>query len=179
MNKQKKWQGQDIVQLRASLDFTQEELAERLGVTVGTVKKWERGRSTPNRQAAILMEILGDPELRISVTELLEEGKAAKAQFIGCVPVDSGQLVVVDPCHLADWKGGDWEEKKKKQNNDYGGVAQVTMKKCHGEYTLMKRPKERNHLVATITGGGDGLFPVFAVFKYGELVRLEVRFGDF
>ena len=178
MSVKKKKQGQDIVDLREYLDFTQEELAERVGVTVETVKKWEKGQSQPNRQAAILMEILGDLELRISVQDLLNEGKAAKAKFNGGVPVDTGQLVIVDPVHLKYWKDGEWDQKKKKQNNDYGGVAQITITKRHSEYRLVNKPKEVNHLVATGTGGGDGTFPVFAVYKHGELSRIEVRFDD-
>ena len=33
---------------RKSLGFTQEQLAERLGITLGTVSKWERGSSAPD-----------------------------------------------------------------------------------------------------------------------------------
>ena len=33
---------------RKSLGFTQEQLAERLGITLGTVSKWERGSSEPD-----------------------------------------------------------------------------------------------------------------------------------
>ena len=33
---------------RKSLGITQEQLAERLGITLGTVSKWERGSSEPD-----------------------------------------------------------------------------------------------------------------------------------
>ena len=37
--------------IRARLDLTQEQLAERLGVAVATVNRWEGGVTTPQRAA--------------------------------------------------------------------------------------------------------------------------------
>jgi DNA-binding transcriptional regulator YiaG len=41
----------DINRLRRRLDMTQEELAAALGVTVGTVNRWENGHFRPSRLA--------------------------------------------------------------------------------------------------------------------------------
>lgn len=41
--------------LRHQLGMTQEELAQSLGITVGTVSRWEKGRFRPSRLARALI----------------------------------------------------------------------------------------------------------------------------
>lgn len=41
--------------LRQQLSMTQEELAQALGITVGTVSRWEKGRFRPSRLARTLI----------------------------------------------------------------------------------------------------------------------------
>lgn len=43
--------GFDIGALRKRLNLTQEQLARELGVTVGTVNRWENGHFRPSRLA--------------------------------------------------------------------------------------------------------------------------------
>jgi DNA-binding transcriptional regulator YiaG len=41
--------------MRRQLGMTQEELAQALGITVGTVSRWEKGRFRPSRLARALI----------------------------------------------------------------------------------------------------------------------------
>lgn len=41
--------------MRQQLGMTQEELAQALGITVGTVSRWEKGRFRPSRLARALI----------------------------------------------------------------------------------------------------------------------------
>jgi DNA-binding XRE family transcriptional regulator len=47
--------GDVIRYLRQQLGMTQEELAQSLGITVGTVSRWEKGRFRPSRLARALI----------------------------------------------------------------------------------------------------------------------------
>jgi DNA-binding transcriptional regulator YiaG len=48
-------QGGVIRYLRRTVGLTQEELAHALGITVGTVSRWEKGRFRPSRLARTLI----------------------------------------------------------------------------------------------------------------------------
>lgn len=48
-------QGSVIRYLRRQLGMTQEDLAHALGITVGTVSRWEKGRFRPSRLARTLI----------------------------------------------------------------------------------------------------------------------------
>jgi DNA-binding transcriptional regulator YiaG len=47
--------GDAVRSLRRQLGMTQEELAQSLGITVGTVSRWEKGRFRPSRLARALI----------------------------------------------------------------------------------------------------------------------------
>lgn len=75
--------GSDIRDARNRAGISQEQLAERVGVTLRTIGNWERSATAPRDKLPILREILGDylddgesdsPRLRIaSDQELLNE----------------------------------------------------------------------------------------------------------
>jgi len=45
----------EVRELRRRLNLTQEQLAQRLGVTVSTVRRWELGTSVPSPMAQRLI----------------------------------------------------------------------------------------------------------------------------
>ncbi len=65
---------ENIKRYRKSMDLTQEELAEALGVTIGAVSKWENGNNVPN--ITTLMELAN--LYNISMDELLGYDKSTK-----------------------------------------------------------------------------------------------------
>ena len=65
---------ENIKRYRKSMDLTQEELAEALGVTIGAVSKWENGNNVPD--ITTLMELAN--LYNISMDELLGYDKSAK-----------------------------------------------------------------------------------------------------
>lgn len=67
--------GQFILEKRKALGYTQQQLAELLGVTNKAVSKWETGEGLPDISLfPVLSEVLG-----VSVDELLRGGMAAEA----------------------------------------------------------------------------------------------------
>ncbi len=54
----------DVRALRARLDLAQPEFAARYGLSVGTVRDWEQGRTVPDRPAQVLLRVIeAEPEL--------------------------------------------------------------------------------------------------------------------
>lgn len=54
----------DVKALRAKLKLAQPEFAARYGLSVGTVRDWEQGRTVPDRPAQALLRVIeAEPEL--------------------------------------------------------------------------------------------------------------------
>lgn len=54
--------GDEIRQARERSGWTQQELAERIGVGMRTVGNWERGETVPKNRMAMLEHVLGAAE---------------------------------------------------------------------------------------------------------------------
>lgn len=91
---------ENLVQMRKLLSMTQEELAEKVGVTRQSIAKWEAGDSLPDlEKSKLLAEVLG-----VSLDELANHepddnlglGLAPKGKYLfGMVTVgDKGQIVI-------------------------------------------------------------------------------------
>lgn len=91
---------ENLVQMRKLLSMTQEELAEKVGVTRQAVAKWEAGDSLPDLEKSKLLA----EALNVSLDELANHepednlglGLAPKGkQLFGMVTVgDKGQIVI-------------------------------------------------------------------------------------
>jgi transcriptional regulator with XRE-family HTH domain len=70
--------GKHIAALRKANGYTQEALAEKLGISPQAVSKWETGAGLP--EASLLVELSG--LLRVSVDDILQPGKNSVAAFM-------------------------------------------------------------------------------------------------
>jgi hypothetical protein len=88
---------------------------------------------------------------------------------IGSCGVDSGQLLIIDPCYLSNWKDGEFPSK---DGNDYNAVSELTIGNKFGEH---------KGGVVSETGYGDGRYPVIATIadegKWGKRIKkIEIKF---
>ena len=76
-------------------------------------------------------------------------------KLIGRCPVDSGQVMITDPCYLDKWINDDFEFESEDYSFSYSGACNTTIKKTYGELS-------NGLAVARRTGWGDGNYPVYA-----------------
>jgi hypothetical protein len=93
---------------------------------------------------------------------------------IGGVGVDSGQIMVGDPCYLSDWKDNDFSDQavaNRAQTYDYAGACAQTLSPRRAGML------DQGRAVVSSTGYGDGFYPVYATYNEdGIIVKLEVVF---
>lgn len=99
---------------------------------------------------------------------------------VGSIGVDSGQVMVGDPCYLGDWKDTDSFAMDLKPEScvapfeySYEGACQATCGDDHaGELG-------RQTAVAVSSGYGDGCYPVYVEKNHeGRVVALHVYFDE-
>ena len=68
-------QGGVIRYLRRQLGMTQEDLAHALGITVGTVSRWEKGRFRPSRLArTLILDFARSHNIPLNLSQLPKHG---------------------------------------------------------------------------------------------------------
>ena len=88
-----------------------------------------------------------------------------KEKLIGHVWVDSGQIMLGDPCYLTDWGGNDFNDAKEgrfssaKFTYDYHGACEASMSKDNAGML-----NEGSAAVVT-SGFGDGAYPVTITYS--------------
>ncbi len=102
--------GKWIAYLRKAKKLTQEQLAERLGVSSRSVSRWENGRCMPD--FSLLWDLSG--ELGVSVPELLNGARAEGKEKAGIE--DSINVFLV-------WSGQEKQRKAKKLKHYFGAGA--------------------------------------------------------
>ncbi len=109
-------------------------------------------------------------------------GKVRRVK-VGYVSVDSGQVIIVDPCYLHDGKPGpgglQHASKGWKYEQHYeeccdatgGGIDDRTGEAQHAGSVL------NGSAVASSTGWGDGTYPVYATILDDRVLKLEIQFA--
>jgi hypothetical protein len=88
-------------------------------------------------------------------------------ELVGHVVVDSGQIILIDPCYLVD---DDYYPDGPPTGNPYDTICRVTVGSGgHGEVLGG---------FATGTLYGDGRYPVYAEMKGDKIARLVISFDD-
>lgn len=102
-------------------------------------------------------------------------------ELIGYVGVDSGQLLLCDPCYIdSEWKEEDFngDNVSPKHNFSYKACAQATLSE-NGHGQLKYKIGHDGVGVAFRTAFGDGYYPVYAKYSEdGTLKSVEVVFWE-
>lgn len=98
-----------------------------------------------------------------------------KTELLGFVGVDSGQLMITDPCYVKDFKSdqfkGDGSEKEGEYS--YSGVCKTTMNAENGG--PLKFAMGHEGAGVAFSTGGDGTYPVNAVYdEDGRIIKIEI-----
>lgn len=106
------------------------------------------------------------------------EGKTCQngRHLIGEVWVDSGQVMLVDPCYLHEWGGNDYGDTDK-ATFDYSGVCAVTLGKAEGQEGE-QAGQVAHGAVVTSSGWGDGSYPVYVNVEQHRVKSLTIVFFD-
>jgi hypothetical protein len=108
------------------------------------------------------------------------EGKEKSCDIvnIGFVGVDSGQILLCDPCYIgSEWENEEFEKPAKCNSNfSYNACCQKTLDLGYGQ--LNYKLGHAGVGVVSTTGWGDGCYPVYAKIdkKTGRVKELKVVF---
>lgn len=95
-------------------------------------------------------------------------------ELIGYVAVDSGQVLLVDPCYLSAWRNGDYNPNHK-DGNHYEQACEITLKEAGAGEILISGVAGTG--VVSGTYDGDGQYPVYAERdKDGRIKSLTIKF---
>lgn len=94
-------------------------------------------------------------------------------KMIGQIPVDSGQIMIVDPCYIRNWD----DKYEPDAPSDVLGYAGC----CSASNNADLAGEVGGVGVVTGTGYGDGYYPVYATYTAeGRVARVTIDFecGD-
>jgi hypothetical protein len=116
----------------------------------------------------------------MEVREFGEYREVGRREFrlIGYVGVDSGQLMITDPCYLDKFVNDEFTGVGSGEEGDfsYSGACRTTLTNIGGG-ELTRSLGGRSLGVASRTHSGDGVFPVYQVLvNDGEVAGLFVDF---
>lgn len=135
--------GKFIAALRKEKELTQEQLAERLGVSNRSVSRWENGKNMPDLS---LLPLLGE-ELGVSITELLNGEK------------QKGEDKAVENVRKIIAMSNEEKKRKAQKVNTYFllGLFCIVVVILHGQFEILdfiSDERSKNFLLGLLTGLG-------------------------
>ena len=99
-----------------------------------------------------------------------------KRKLLGYCAVDSGQIVIVDPCYLSEWKDGEaFPEFPNILANHYATCCALTTKNKNQGGEILVSGVGGTGVVAS-SGLGDGSYPVYANYtNIGTKSKPDIR----
>jgi len=106
-----------------------------------------------------------------------------KKKCIGAVYVDSGQLMITDPCYLKRWENDKFVDGKKEApySYSYDGACNATSSVDQVGVLNLRTSGILNAGLGIVfsSGYGDGEYPVFATYNQeGRIVKVEIIMGE-
>jgi hypothetical protein len=97
-------------------------------------------------------------------------------EYVGSFGVDSGQVMVGDPCYLDEWKSNrndEWNLEGKVGQYSYHGASATTIESSAGVLG-------DGRSVVFSSGYGDGVYPVYVQYNEdGRVAKVLIEFiGD-
>ena len=160
-----------------------------LPVKEKVAKAKPKQREVPKDLIPFIYVMKGGPDDTVFVVEPeeLERARVRKnggAYLVGHITVDTGQIIITDPCYLKGWKPG--ELYAEPADNDYtkscelsmgGGGGELRIAGCTVTTEVGDLQSSGGIAVVSSTVCGDGTFPVFAHWKNGRLHRVTIEFA--
>ena len=108
------------------------------------------------------------------------------AELVGYFGVDSGQVMIGDPCYLDAWRmemeeeGGEFNASlPKPYPYTYNGACSATCsKESAGVLGQISEHRPEGTAIVTNTGYGDGSYPVFVEREGNRIMRIIIDFGQ-
>lgn len=97
-------------------------------------------------------------------TNKLNIEQELKKVYLGRVTVDSGQLIVVDPCYLGNWRDGEADQ----PGNHYYDCCEANSKGEGGEILISG---SFGTGVTFTSGLGDGMYSVYAYKDADNIIK--------
>ena len=97
-------------------------------------------------------------------------------KYIGSFGVDSGQVLIGDPCYLKDWDNNDGVEFNKYP--EYAGKYSY-LGSCNATLENETQAGELGGFLAVVatTGYGDGMYPVYATYNSDNRIsKITIEF---
>jgi hypothetical protein len=100
----------------------------------------------------------------------------AKKELLGNFAVDSGQVMIGDPCYLDGFNNDDYQEDGVEHEYSYSGSCATTSTKENGGELFLNSNSGSPVSVVSSTGLGDGIYPVYAIKEEGRIKELIIKF---